>query len=196
MPKNHFKLLAVAFAWCLAIASPGLSQAAISPQKRALINELLQVNQAEHNIQESMKLVFGLMEKNVSEMISKSIPDQLDDKDVSKEVRERAAELGAKSTARIHELLMKQVSVTDLIEQVLVPVYDKYYTESELKDLIAFYKTPTGQKSVTVQPQLTGDTMAKTMEYLGPKLEAITRQISEEMLNELKKSQEGNKSKK
>jgi len=195
MPQNHFKVTGIAFACCLTLASTGRSQEPISPQKRALINELLQVNQAEHNIQESMKLVFGVMEKNVGDMISKSIPDQAD-KGVSKEAKELASEMAAKSVTRIHELLMKQISVTDLIEQVVVPAYDKYYSESEIRDLIAFYKTPTGQKSVAVQPQLTAEAMAKTMEYLGPKMGAITEQVEEEMLNDLKKGQDSRNPKK
>ena len=196
MPKNHLKLQAIGFACCLAFFSSGRAQDTISPEKRALINELLKVNQAEHNIQESMKLAFGIMEKNVSEMFSKSMPDQLDDQSVMKEGREHASEIAAKSTGRVHELMMKQISVPELIEQVIVPLYDKYYTESELKDLIAFYKTPTGQKSIAVQSQLMGEAMSKTMEYLGPKMEGITKQMSEEMLNELKKKRDGNNPKK
>jgi hypothetical protein len=32
----------------------------------------------------------------------------------------------------------------------VVPIYDKYYTHQEIKDLIAFYQSPVGQKSVRV----------------------------------------------
>jgi uncharacterized protein len=196
MPKNHFKLQAIAFACCLAFASSGRAQDAISPEKRALIDDLLRVNRTEQNMQESMTAALGLMGKTMTEIISKSIPDQLDDKGASKEAREQAAEMTAKRMAGVHEMMMKQINVPELIEQVVVPLYDKYYTESELRDLIAFYKTPTGQKMITVQPQLTGEAMSRTMQYLMPKMEAVTKQISEEMLNELKKDQDGHKSKK
>ena len=37
----------------------------------------------------------------------------------------------------------------------LVILYEDAFTESELHDMTAFYKTPTGQKSLVMMPQLT-----------------------------------------
>ncbi len=36
----------------------------------------------------------------------------------------------------------------------LVALYEESFTESELRDMTAFYKTPTGQKALTVLPEL------------------------------------------
>jgi hypothetical protein len=40
-----------------------------------------------------------------------------------------------------------------------IPVYDKYYTHDEVKQLIAFYESSLGEKLVEVTPLLTQETM-------------------------------------
>jgi uncharacterized protein len=40
-----------------------------------------------------------------------------------------------------------------------LPIYDKYFTQEEVKGLIRFYETPLGQKSISVLPQLTAELM-------------------------------------
>lgn len=42
-------------------------------------------------------------------------------------------------TAHAHEL-----------DEMMVPLYDKYYTHQEIKDLIVFFKTPAGKKYASV----------------------------------------------
>jgi hypothetical protein len=53
---------------------------------------------------------------------------------------------------------MKKVRVDDLIS-LIVPIYDKHLSHGEVKDLIAFYGTPTGRKLVRVLPQITQESM-------------------------------------
>lgn len=49
---------------------------------------------------------------------------------------------------------MKEAQTGDLISMI-VPVYAKHFTESEIKELIAFYKTPIGKKLVEKLPVIT-----------------------------------------
>ena len=37
---------------------------------------------------------------------------------------------------------------------MIVPIYDKHFTHQEIKDLIAFYGSPTGKKAIAVLPQV------------------------------------------
>jgi hypothetical protein len=41
-----------------------------------------------------------------------------------------------------------------------VPVYDKYYTHDEIKELIKFYESPLGRKMVDTNPLILNETMA------------------------------------
>jgi hypothetical protein len=57
--------------------------------------------------------------------------------------------------------------LTDLI----VPIYDKYYTADEIRQLIQFYQTPLGEKVITVLPKIAAESQAAGQEWgrgLGP----------------------------
>jgi hypothetical protein len=41
-----------------------------------------------------------------------------------------------------------------------VPIYHRYFTHQEVRDLLAFYATPVGKKTVTVMPRLVQESMA------------------------------------
>lgn len=59
---------------------------------------------------------------------------------------------------KIWDEFAKEIKSEDLIEMV-VPVYDKYYTEDDVDQLLAFYKTPIGKKSIEVMPQIAQESM-------------------------------------
>jgi hypothetical protein len=65
-------------------------------------------------------------------------------------------------TPRIIEIIKVEVSAV-INEQILdeqaffsyfLPIYDKYYTHSEIKELISFYESELGRKTVRVMPSL------------------------------------------
>ena len=43
--------------------------------------------------------------------------------------------------------------------KLLIPLYDKYYTQDEIKDIIEFYNSETGQKLLAVQPELLNESL-------------------------------------
>jgi hypothetical protein len=51
--------------------------------------------------------------------------------------------------AKLHSKLKGEVAVN-----LLVPIYDKHWTDEDVKGLILFYETPLGQKMITVLPQV------------------------------------------
>lgn len=50
---------------------------------------------------------------------------------------------------------MKAEDITNLV----IPIYDKYYTESDVDQLIAFYNSPIGKKMITTMPQVMQESM-------------------------------------
>lgn len=49
--------------------------------------------------------------------------------------------------------LKKKMRADDLVEEMM-PVYDKYYTQEDLDVMIAFYRTPVGQKVIRTLPDV------------------------------------------
>lgn len=48
---------------------------------------------------------------------------------------------------------------SDKMTDLYIPVYAKYYTESDIDELIKFYKSPVGQKTIKVMPMLMKDSI-------------------------------------
>ena len=53
---------------------------------------------------------------------------------------------------------MKQITEDAFVEMVM-PIYDKHYTHPEIQELIAFYQTPVGKKTITVLPLIAQESM-------------------------------------
>ncbi|MGF1493189.1 MAG: DUF2059 domain-containing protein [Microcoleaceae cyanobacterium] len=78
--------------------------------------------------------------------------------------------------------LIQELSFDEIVERVYYPLYNKYYTEADLEALIEFYKTPIGQKSIQVTPQLLQESFQLTSEVIQPKVINIIREVlAEEM---------------
>ena len=66
----------------------------------------------------------------------------------------------------------------DLINLV-TPIYEKYYTHDEIKQIIKFYETPVGQKTIKVLPNITQESMIAGQEW-GMKLgNQIAKELEE-----------------
>lgn len=47
----------------------------------------------------------------------------------------------------------------DEMVRAIIPVYEKYLSVEDLRAILAFYRSPVGQKLLQIQPQLTKDAM-------------------------------------
>lgn len=65
---------------------------------------------------------------------------------------------------------LREIFVVEEIVDTIVPLYAKYYSESELKNLIVFYQSPTGKKVLEVTPQISHDAMNATLDYFQKKV--------------------------
>jgi hypothetical protein len=46
-----------------------------------------------------------------------------------------------------------------------IPIYGKYYTNEEIKQLIAFYETPLGKKTIRILPEISRESTAIGLRY-------------------------------
>ncbi|MEJ7846578.1 MAG: DUF2059 domain-containing protein [Pyrinomonadaceae bacterium] len=80
-----------------------------------------------------------------------------------------------------------RLNLGELIEEVSYPLYDRNFTESELRDLIIFYKTPVGQKMISAAPKMMMEAMTAFSEKLTPKMQDFFKETTESELAALKK---------
>lgn len=71
----------------------------------------------------------------------------------------------------------------DALKPQLVAIYTEAFTEAELREITAFYKTPAGQKAVTVMPELMQKGMAigqkAVQDHIGELKEAVEKKMKE-----------------
>ena len=84
-------------------------------------------------------------------------------------IREQQA-ISTKMNARFRQRVLTEIDFRKVIEDMMLPLYDKFFTEAELADLIAFYKTPTGEKTLTIMPELFGQAFRRSTEIIGTKV--------------------------
>jgi hypothetical protein len=85
------------------------------------------------------------------------------------------------------ERFAKKVDPNDLIELV-VPIYDKHLSHEDITAALAFYRTPAGERTIAVMPQIMHDCMAAGQAW-GAKL---GRQAAAEVEAERAKQQQTN----
>lgn len=108
--------------------------------------------------QESIKELFRLMkmESSVDEIFTNMIPgmfSQMQKQNKDSISNERSTEISESFMQEAKEMSIK------MINEDMVALYDKYFTQNEINDLIIFYKTPSGQKFIEVSPDIQIDLM-------------------------------------
>ncbi len=98
------------------------------------------------------------VEKDIKELLVLTGSAQLG-KQVASQMFDSFEKMYPQVPAEFWDEFKKEMKTDDLIN-LMVPIYKKYYTHDEIKDLIKFYKTPIGQKTISVMPSVTQDAMA------------------------------------
>ena len=118
--------------------TPSTVQSKIDPAKEADIRKLMQLT----GVEQLSGQMMSSMEPGMKVTLTEAFPPG--------EYRVQLVDLFlAKLRAKI------SVAVVELA----VPIYDKYFSDDELRQLMAFYETPVGKKTITVMPQLMNELM-------------------------------------
>lgn len=62
------------------------------------------------------------------------------------------------------DTFMKEVDPAELIDLV-VPIYDRYYTRDDIHELTRFYESPVGQKTIKVLPKLSAEAISAGQQW-------------------------------
>ena len=156
-------------------------QQEIPESKRKLIEELMVITETRTQITEITDSSLAAMETMYPMMMEEMISERTDLTDEQKaKVRELASEGYKQFSSKFRERLPKSIDYDKYIRESIHPLYDRHFTEKELADLIAFYKTPTGQKVVKEMPKLYDETITAAQTDLLPEVMKLIEQIMEE----------------
>lgn len=89
---------------------------------------------------------------------------------VQGQMRKTFAEIIQTAPADERRHLHRVLNVEDILEE-LVPIYSRYFTDSDLRELIQFYESSLGQKLMKTAPLILQETMEKSLEYFERRME-------------------------
>ena len=118
-------------------AADSSGEAAIPPAKEADIRKLLEVTGGA----QLAKQMMDSMQGNMKPLLTRSLPPG--------EYRDQLVEL-------FFEKFQSKADTQQLTNQ-LVPIYDRYLSDEDIKGLVQFYQTPLGQKALGVLPKLSAE---------------------------------------
>jgi hypothetical protein len=123
-----------------AAANASRTQAQAEQSKQADIRRLLEITGAGSLATQSM----DQMEKTIRPMVTDALPPG--------DYREKLVDLFfEKFRAKRHP---------DELANLVIPIYDKYYSDEDIRGLIQLYQTPLGKKMLSTLPQVMAESQA------------------------------------
>ena len=115
------------------------------------------------------------------------------DSTLTPETRQRIKNEQGESYTRFmkafRDRVKERIDFAKFTEDISLSLYDKYFTEGEIKDLIVFYKTATGKKSLKIMPQLLQDSIRIASDKLTPIVSDLIKELVDEEAKRLKRPQ-------
>jgi uncharacterized protein len=192
MQKSKFNLLLVAITIAFLGSVSSFAQQPISTEKKSLISEFRVLTGA-NNVDGSINF-----SPDSVQQVFTSIIEQ--EKDLVEEQRVELRKSAVEATARIYKMgqdaVADKAEIIELSEKVIYQIYDKAFTESELKELVGFYRTATGQKASRFLRGLSSQVQKEFGEVIQVKLNNVLQpaiQIEIEKLKQKIKEAKGKK---
>jgi hypothetical protein len=72
----------------------------------------------------------------------------------------------------------------DRLEPMMVDLYAAYFTEQEIMDMIAFHRSPTGQRMIETMPMIMEESMLfgqEAMMRMMPRMQALSEEMNAEL---------------
>jgi hypothetical protein len=75
-----------------------------------------------------------------------------------------AEKVPADKKQQFAEIIKNEVNFSELTE-LMIPIYDRHFTHVEIKEILFFYETPSGEKLITSQPKIMQDSIGAIQQW-------------------------------
>lgn len=184
MQKSLF-LLALCFYLTISI-SPTFSEAADANDEKII--QLLQIMKTDENMEtslESMKQTIKLNSsyflQEIEIILAREFPE---DKVQAAVAKFREDDFGS---TRLYELFRYKFSLDRIKKEIILPLYKQHYTGEEIQQLINFYTSEIGQKTLQLTPTISRSISEKTREISQMALDQAKEKLAAELTKDLNK---------
>jgi hypothetical protein len=179
------KKYVAAFTAALAFAaSPGFVHAAPAaavpdPAVTAAVRDLLDTMHYRDVLNGSLAQLKQTMPDMMRAMVAQRVET---DSRLTPVQKQQAMARAEQQIPRAIDQMTRILSDPKLVDQLMaeiVPLYAKNFTLPEIREIQAFYRSPTGQKVLVTLPKLMNDSMAISNKIIGPRMEQELQQFVE-----------------
>jgi len=179
------KLTFLLFLCAFAFLAQANAQTDAAAEKQAAIRELMAIFNEDNGIEKLMEIMTAQTDESAKKIFQQTLDE---DKTLTPAEKKAASEAFLSDQAgtfkRFQEKMFERLNLTQLIVDISTAVYEKHYTLEEIREIIAFYKKPVGQKTLKLTPVIFAESMQALMEKLEPKLREVTKEVEREMRQE------------
>lgn len=174
------QIVAVAVASLLvgALCAPAAAQR--SEAKRALILELLGLSGADEMAEQMRLLILSDLKAGYPTVVDSAMSRQkgLSEKDEAR-LREKLSDFNT-FEEQFNERFEEHMKFATLVPSVYEPLYDRYFTEEELDEMVGFYRTTVGQKAIATMPMLMQEAAQSSFRAMQPRVASLIEAIFDE----------------
>lgn len=149
--------------------------------RQATIRQIIEATRAREMPTRMMDSLFDrLMEKQdaTTEDVAAAIDEALLPTDMSAADRARLQSSRAgRDKLEITKGYLNQLEVPRFFAVVLHHLLEEHYTDAELQQLLAFWQSPVGRKTIDLMPSMSQDFAELAHQYFPPKLEEVQEQM-------------------
>jgi len=166
--ENTLKKSVFVVAAIIVFVMAGMCAIAQDQSERALAEEMLNLLNVKDTQQKALAMYKQIIEAQIQKLDPKSNDPAVQ----------------AKVTSLLGKIMdmVKDETSWDKMKEEYIALYSQTYTQTELKDLIAFYKTPSGQAYIKKQPEVLKRTFQLSGKMIGglmPKIQAMVNEFKE-----------------
>ncbi|MBK8811293.1 MAG: DUF2059 domain-containing protein [Acidobacteria bacterium] len=167
------------------------AQTTVSEDKRADLVELVKILNSHINSNDFIQAFLRQQDVAENEIIKSVVAER---KDLSASERKKLEQILFEKLSRDRETfrnrLIERVNFNEMVDEITMLAYDKFYTLDEIRDLIAFYGTPTGIKTLKTAQPLMLESMELAQKIILPKVLEVVSELNEECEESLRKTAE------
>jgi len=154
-------------------APAAAAPAPVSPDARAAIKGLLDVT----NVHEGLTRAYGAMAQGLAPQMGQVMNRDIEaNPSLSAEQKQKVrAGMNApfESAVKDAQAVVTNPKLVDETIEKMIPIYAKYFTAAEARQLTEFYKTPIGQKALASLPQASNESIQAGISTFTPRINAI-----------------------
>lgn len=188
--KSVLLVLLFTFAF---LAQTNAQNNADAAEKRSLARELVALTTAGMGLEQFEK-VLGYKQRDYFYLVLSEIIEE--DKSLTLEDRgkimdtlsggDNLPDLFTRYADRYRAEFVKRIDFTKTLEEVSIAVYEKLYTTADMKKILAFYKSPPGNKFC----KMSEEAYTGIVKNLGEKLQPVYEKLEMELKDEMRRETE------